>query len=148
MRVVIQRVHSASVKVNNEVVGEINNGLLLLICFEIDDTEENVIKAVKKISNMRIFANPEDETPSMTFNISQVQGSILSISQFTLSWNGLKGNRPSFDKSMPPERANELYINLNSQMRLLGLKVAEGRFGEQMDVSLINDGPVTFSLEF
>jgi D-tyrosyl-tRNA(Tyr) deacylase len=98
-----------------------------------------------KILNLRIF---EDDKGKMNLNISQVNGAILSISQFTLSWDGKKGHRPSFDKSMPPEKAKVYYAIFNKKLADAGIKVERGVFGEQMDVSLINDGPVTFHLEY
>jgi D-tyrosyl-tRNA(Tyr) deacylase len=145
MKVVLQRVKQAKVVVEQKTVGEIEQGYLLLVCFEKDDDDKKMDTCIQKILNLRIF---EDDKGKMNLNISQVNGAILSISQFTLSWDGKKGHRPSFDKSMPPEKAKVYYAIFNKKLADAGIKVERGVFGEQMDVSLINDGPVTFHLEY
>jgi D-tyrosyl-tRNA(Tyr) deacylase len=145
MKVVVQRVQQAAVSVEDEVVGEIKFGLLLLVCFELGDSDEALTKAIDKISKLRIF---DDSEGKMNLDIQAVQGEILSVSQFTLSWDGTGGHRPSFEKSMPPQEARLKYVLFNRELRSRGLIVKEGKFGAFMKVSLVNDGPVTFLLEF
>lgn len=145
MKVVVQRVQAASVTVENEVIGEINNGLLLLVCFEQGDNDESLHKAVDKISKLRIF---DDALGKMNLDIAQAKGEILSVSQFTLSWDGSGGHRPSFEKSMIPQEARLKYALFNRELRGRGFVVKEGKFGAFMKVSLVNDGPVTFILQF
>lgn len=145
MKILIQRVKQAHVTVDEKKVGQITSGLLIYICFETHDSLEIIDLAVKKIIGLRIF---EDKDGKMNTNISQVQGQILSISQFTLSWNGKKGHRPSFDKSMPPNDAKIFYRKFNDTIEKYGIKLAKGMFGTEMQVSSINDGPVTFFLDY
>lgn len=145
MKVVVQRSLKSKVTVSNEVIGEIEKGMVLLVCCEKGDSIENVKKAAIKIGNLRIFQDPE--TGKMNKDISEAEGEFLAISQFTLSWNGQKGNRPSFDSSMEPVEAEKLF---NEFCKLLSSTAAvkTGAFGEMMKVSIENDGPVTFSLAF
>ena len=145
MKIVVQRVREASVSVDHEIVGSINQGLLLLVCFEQGDDETTVNKAVEKVSKLRVF---DDEAGKMNLDITSVSGEILSVSQFTLSWDGSGGHRPSFEKSMLPQEARLKYALFNRDLRSKGIKVAEGKFGAFMKVSLVNDGPVTFNLNF
>lgn len=145
MKIVVQRVQEASVSVDQETVGSIRNGLLLLVCFEQGDDESALNKAVDKITKLRIFDDPEGK---MNLDIQAVNGEILSVSQFTLSWDGTGGHRPSFEKSMQPQEARLKYALFNRELRSRGLTVKEGQFGSFMKVSLINDGPVTFILQF
>lgn len=145
MKVVVQRVQEASVSVDNEVVGAIGSGLLLLVCFEQGDDDEALNKAIDKISKLRIF---DDAEGKMNLDINQAKGEILSVSQFTLSWDGTGGHRPSFEKSMLPQEARLKYALFNRELRNRGFTVKEGKFGAFMKVSLVNDGPVTFILEF
>ncbi len=145
MKIVVQRVQKASVSVEEEVVGEIKSGLLLLVCFELGDRDEALTKAIDKISKLRIF---DDDEGKMNLDIMAVKGEILSVSQFTLSWDGSGGHRPSFEKSMPPQEARLKYALLNRELRNRGFTVKEGKFGAFMKVSLVNDGPVTFILNF
>ncbi len=145
MKVVVQRVQEASVSVENEVIGAIGGGLLLLVCFEIGDDEEALNKAIDKITKLRIF---DDAEGKMNLDIAAVKGDILSISQFTLSWDGTGGHRPSFEKSMLPQEARLKYALFNRELRNRGFTVKEGKFGSFMKVSLVNDGPVTFNLQF
>lgn len=144
MRIIIQKVKESSVKVDDEIVGQIKKGFLLLVGIETGDEEEDIQKAADKIANMRIF---EDDNGKMNLSIFDVGGEILSVSQFTLAANVQKGNRPSFTGAMRPEQANEYFMLLNQKLRDLGLKVETGKFQEHMDVSLINDGPVTIILD-
>ncbi len=145
MKIVVQRVQEASVTVDNEVMGAIGQGLLLLVCFEMDDDESCITKAVDKIIKLRIF---DDESGKMNLNIDQIKGQILSVSQFTLSWDGSGGHRPSFEKSMIPQEARLKYALFNRELRAQGAIVKEGTFGAFMKVQLVNDGPVTFLLQF
>ncbi|WP_408097402.1 D-aminoacyl-tRNA deacylase [Peredibacter sp. HCB2-198] len=145
MKVVVQRVQEASVSVDAEIVGSINSGLLLLVCFEQGDSEDSLLKAVDKISKLRIF---DDAEGRMNLDIQAVKGEILSVSQFTLSWDGSGGHRPSFEKSMAPQEARLKYALFNRELRNRGFTVKEGKFGAFMKVSLVNDGPVTFILQF
>jgi D-tyrosyl-tRNA(Tyr) deacylase len=145
MRVVIQRVKEAACIVENKLISEIKHGFLILVGFTHKDTEAEIKKMAKKIANIRIF---EDEAGKMNLNILSVKGEILSISQFTLYANTLDGNRPSFIESMHPVQAEELYKKFNEELRNYGINVLEGIFGASMQISLINDGPVTINLEF
>lgn len=145
MKLLIQRVHSANVKVENKVIGAINNGYLIYVCFEQNDNNDILNKAIEKVINLRIF---EDEAGKMNRNIMQAKGEILSISQFTLSWDGKKGNRPSFDTSMSPANAQLYYHKFNEALRQKGIVVKKGTFGAHMMIESINDGPVTFHLSF
>jgi D-tyrosyl-tRNA(Tyr) deacylase len=141
MRVIVQRVKHASVTVNNEVVGKIGHGLLLYVCLENNDNETILQEMAKKIINLRIF---EDENNKMNKNISQVEGSILSVSQFTLAWKGKGGNRPSFEDAMSPVQAKIYYATFNNLLRASVPQVENGIFGGEMLVDSLNDGPVTF----
>jgi D-tyrosyl-tRNA(Tyr) deacylase len=145
MKILIQRVLNASVEVEKKCVGIINHGLLLYVCFEKDDQNQMIEKATQKITSLRIF---EDENHKMNKNIIEAQGSILSVSQFTLSWDGQKGNRPSFDKSLGPNEAKIMYTLFNQSLKEIGLNVQEGIFSADMKVTSTNDGPVTFMLQF
>ncbi|HLT21975.1 MAG TPA: D-aminoacyl-tRNA deacylase [Bacteriovoracaceae bacterium] len=145
MKILVQRVLNASVTVEQEVVGAINRGLLLFVCFEKNDSEEALQKSVEKISKLRVF---DDEKGRLNFDIQQVKGQVLSVSQFTLSWDGSGGHRPSFENSEAPQTARLKYALFNKLLRDKGIEVNEGRFGADMKVSLTNDGPVTFLLEF
>lgn len=145
MKIVVQRVQEAQVRVENEILGAIGVGLLLLVCFEQGDDDSSIQKSIEKISRLRIF---DDEDGKMNLDIQAVKGEILSISQFTLSWDGSGGHRPSFEKSMPPQEARLKYALFNRELKSRGFDVKEGQFGSFMKVSLINDGPVTFNLQF
>jgi D-aminoacyl-tRNA deacylase len=145
MKLVVQRVQEATVSVEGEIVSSIGHGLLLLVCFEHGDSDEVLPKAIDKVSKLRIF---DDAEGKMNLDITQCQGEILSVSQFTLSWDGSGGHRPSFEKSMAPGEARLKYALFNRDLRSRGLQVKEGKFGAFMKVQLVNDGPVTFILEF
>ncbi|MBD3949292.1 D-tyrosyl-tRNA(Tyr) deacylase [Tuanshanicoccus lijuaniae] len=144
MRVIIQKVTSSQVTVDNEVVGKSGVGLLLLVGVTHDDQAEDIDYCVRKIINMRIF---EDENQKMNLSLKDVNGSILSISQFTLYADTKKGNRPSFVHAAKPEQANALYEQFNEQLRQADVVVETGVFGAMMEVSLVNDGPVTIILD-
>lgn len=144
MRVVIQRVSQASVKADDKETGQIEKGLLLLVGVEEADDLEDVKYLTRKIANMRIF---DDAEGKMNLALAQVNGAILSISQFTLHADTKKGNRPSFIQAAKADKAKELYEALNEALRQEGLTVEAGVFGADMDVSLVNDGPVTILLD-
>ncbi len=140
MKIVIQRVSSASVRVDDEIVGRIEHGLLLLIGFSSSDTEESVLPTLEKIVKLRIFS---DEEGKMNKSVLDVEGSMLLISQFTLYADTKKGNRPSFIEAARPEQAIPLYEFFIAEMRKRITKVETGIFGADMKVELVNDGPVT-----
>ena len=145
MRIVLQRVKSASVSIEDSVVGEIKQGFLLLVGVGPDDTRDDASYLARKIAGMRIFS---DENGKMNLSIDQVGGKILSVSQFTLFADTKKGNRPSFTGAAGPEAANKLYEEFNEILRTeYGLIVETGEFGADMQVSLVNDGPVTILLD-
>ena len=141
MQIVLQRVKSAHVRVDGQLVGSTETGYLLLVGIENTDTAEIMEKNARKIVNFRVF---EDEFGKMNLNILQAGGSILSVSQFTLCANMDKGNRPGFDQAALPELAIPLFETFNQHLRSFGVTVETGIFGAHMEVSLVNDGPVTF----
>ena len=145
MRIVLQRVKSANVAIEGSVVSEIEQGFLLLVGVGSDDTRDDASYLARKIAGMRIFS---DENGKMNLSIDQVGGKILSVSQFTLFTDTKKGNRPSFTGAASPEAANKLYEEFNEILRTeYGLIVETGEFGADMQVSLVNDGPVTILLD-
>lgn len=144
MRVLIQKVSQAKVVIEDETVGSIDKGFLLLVGVEDEDTSEDVDYLVRKVSKMRIF---EDENDKLNLSIDQVGGSVLSISQFTLHASTKKGNRPSFTRAGAPDHAEALYKEFNSKLSETGLTVETGEFGADMKVHLINDGPVTIWID-
>ncbi|SDY30125.1 D-aminoacyl-tRNA deacylase [Thermoactinomyces sp. DSM 45892] len=144
MRVVIQRVSQASVTVDDQVVGAIDQGLLLLVGITENDGEEEIQTLAEKVVHMRIF---EDEEGKMNKSLLDLGGAILSVSQFTLYGDCRKGRRPSFMAAARPELAHPLYERFNEQLRRRGVEVQTGIFGAMMDVSLHNDGPVTILLD-
>ena len=145
MRIVLQRVKSANVAIEGSVVSEIEQGFLLLVGVGSDDTRDDASYLARKIAGMRIFS---DENGKMNLSIDQVGGKILSVSQFTLFADTKKGNRPSFTGAASPEAANKLYEEFNEILRTeYGLIVETGEFAADMQVSLVNDGPVTILLD-
>lgn len=144
MRVVVQRTNEASVVVNEKVVGRIESGFMLLVGITHEDTEEDVTFLVEKIVHLRVF---EDEAGKMNLSLLDVGGQILSISQFTLYGDCRKGRRPNFMNAAKPVLAEELYHLFNKKLREKGVTVETGIFGEMMDVSLVNNGPVTLIIE-
>jgi D-tyrosyl-tRNA(Tyr) deacylase len=140
MKIVLQRVSSASVKVDSKIVGSIENGLLLLIGFSSSDTEESILPTLEKIVKLRVFS---DEEGKMNKSVLDVEGSMLLISQFTLYADTKKGNRPSFIEAARPEHAIPLYEFFIAEMKKRITKVETGIFGADMKVELVNDGPVT-----
>lgn len=144
MRVVLQRSKAAQVTVNGETVGRIDHGLVVLVGIADGDTEEDARYLADKISGLRIF---EDEQGKMNHSVLETGGQVLSISQFTLYGDCRKGRRPNFMAAARPELAEPLYERFNGMLREAGLHVETGRFGAMMDVSLVNDGPVTLIVE-
>ncbi len=144
MKVVVQRSKQASVTVDGEVIGQIEQGLVLLVGVQHDDTEKDADWLAEKIAGLRIF---EDAEGKMNFSVQDLGGQILSISQFTLYGDCRKGRRPNFMNAARPEQAERIYDYFNGKLRELGLTVATGRFGAMMDVLLVNSGPVTLILE-
>lgn len=144
MRAIIQRARDARVTVKDDIVGEIDNGFVVLIGVTHDDTVEDAQYLVNKMVNLRVF---EDEQEKMNLSLKDVNGEILSISQFTLYGDTRKGRRPNFMQAAKPEQAIELYGKFNQMLREEGIKVETGRFGAMMDVTLTNVGPVTLILD-
>ncbi|MCY3970952.1 MAG: D-aminoacyl-tRNA deacylase [Acidobacteria bacterium] len=145
MRLVVQRVSSASVTVDGRIVGRIDRGLLVLAGAEVGDGEDQVAAAASRLSHLRLF---DDEQGRMNLDVRQAGGSVLLVSQFTLAASTRKGRRPSFDRAARPEVAQPLLASLRRRLEDAGLTVEEGRFGARMRVELANEGPVTFVLEF
>lgn len=144
MKAVIQRVTQASVTVDNNVIGKINNGIMILLGVGKEDTYEDVVYLADKIMNLRIFS---DENDKMNLSVRDINGSLLVISQFTLYGDCKKGRRPSFDMAGSPDTANRLYKDFIKYCKETGMNVEAGEFGADMKVSLLNDGPVTLILE-
>ena len=144
MRLLVQRVKEANVEVNNNIIGEIENGFLVFIGITHEDTEKEAEYLSNKLCNLRIF---EDEQGKMNLSIKDVKGKLLIVSQFTLYANCEKGNRPSFSDAGNPGMANELYEYFCKKCEEKGIEIRKGIFGEDMKVGLINDGPVTIMLE-
>lgn len=144
MKVLLQRSKQASVTIDGEVTGAIDKGYVLLVGITHEDTPEDVKYVAKKIAGLRIW---EDEEGKMNRDLSEVGGAVLSVSQFTLYGDVSKGRRPSFIQAARPEQAEPLWEQFNEELRALGIHVETGRFGAMMDVSLINDGPVTLMVE-
>ena len=141
MRCVIQRVRRASVTVGDEVVSQIDAGLLILTAVEKGDSEADVCAAAKKLRELRIFS---DEAGKMNRDVSDIGGAILAVSQFTLAGSIARGRRPSFDNAELPEQARALFDVFVAELGATGIPVCTGRFREMMIVTLENDGPVTF----
>ena len=145
MRVVIQKVKKASVKVNNQLVGQINNGLVVLAGYEPLDIQEDISWMVHKIIKMRIFDDSENK---LNFSVLDVNGEILLISQFTLHASVKKGNRPSYIKAVDSKKAKQMYDQTISEFEtVLKRKISTGKFGANMEVSLVNNGPVTIIID-
>ena len=144
MKCLLQRVTQASVTVAGEVVGEIYHGLLLLVGVEPEDAEQTVTRMAERLLRYRVFSDAEGK---MNLNVAQVQGSILVVSQFTLAADTTSGNRPGFSTAAPPEQASNLCDQFADALRKGDVRVETGRFGADMQVALVNDGPVTFLLE-
>lgn len=144
MRTLIQRVRQASVEVNQQVIGQIDRGLLVFVGLAKTDTPQTAEKLLKKILTYRLFS---DESGRMNLNLQQVNGGLLLVSQFTLMAETRKGLRPDFGPAMPPDEARELFSQLVEHAKHIYPKVQTGEFGADMQVMLQNDGPVTFMLD-
>lgn len=144
MKIVIQRVSRATVRVAGTTVGRIDRGLLLLVAIETGDEEAILDTLADKVVNLRIFP---DEAGKMNRSSREEGTELLAVSQFTLAGSLERGRRPSFERAAPPERAREMFQGLVDRLRASGLRVETGRFGAMMEVELVNDGPVTFILE-
>lgn len=144
MKIVIQRVSEASVEVEQKIVGEIKQGLMLLVGVEGNDTQEDADWLAKKILDLRIFS---DEEGKMNLSVKDIGGEILCVSQFTLLADYKKGNRPSFIRAAKPEQAVPLFEYFKNQIKVSGLKTESGIFGADMKVKLLNDGPVTIVMD-
>ena len=147
MRVIIQRVLSSQVIVNDEIIGKIGRGLNLLVGISDTDTETELDWMARKCLELRLFPNPENETGRWEKSIQEIGGELLVVSQFTLYGDCRKGRRPSFDQSAPPQTAKQLYDQFVDLLRASGLRVETGEFGAMMQVTIENDGPVTLILE-
>lgn len=143
MIALIQRVTEANVTVDNQIIGEIEHGLLVLLAIEPEDTEAKAIRLAERVAGYRIF---NDENDKMNLNVKQAGGDILVVSQFTLAADTTRGMRPSFTTAAKPDFSNALYQFFTLQLREKGFKAPTGEFGADMKVSLLNDGPVTFTL--
>lgn len=144
MKLLIQKVVSASVSEKKQVLGQIRTGLLILVGFNHIDTQQIVDKLVVKLLKLRIFPDKNDK---MNLSVQDIKGELLIVSQFTLYADCRKGNRPSFIDAAMPEKAEQLYDYLVSKCKVSGLKVETGKFGAHMQINLINDGPVTIILD-
>lgn len=145
MRALLQRVSEASVAVDGEVIGQCGRGLLILVCAMQGDTEANAEALAAKVSKCRIF---QDDAGKMNRSVLDIGGSALVVSQFTLSADTSRGNRPGFSTAAAPEDGQRLYEHFAASLRGLGVPVETGAFGADMKVSLVNDGPVTIWMEF
>ncbi len=146
MLVILQRVLNASVTVEDVLINSIERGMILFVCIEKTDTAKEILRAAKKVAGLRIFSTSSSE--KLDANLQAVSGEILSISQFTLSWDGTGGFRPSFERAAKPLIAEKYYNDFNDQLRREGSIVKTGKFGSNMQVQLLNDGPVTLQLRF
>jgi D-tyrosyl-tRNA(Tyr) deacylase len=145
MRIVLQRVSEASVKIDNQIVGEISQGLLLLVGIEHEDEKSDADWLIQKVTGMRIFSDSDDK---MNLSIKEINGEFLVISQFTLHASTKKGNRPSFIQAARPEKAIPLYDYFCEQLHQVSeIKVQTGKFGADMKVSLVNVGPATIVID-
>ncbi|KRF00489.1 D-tyrosyl-tRNA(Tyr) deacylase [Paenibacillus sp. Soil766] len=144
MRVVVQRCKHAEVTVNHQIIGRIEQGLMLLVGITHEDTEQDAKYLAEKVAGLRIF---EDEAGKMNLSVLETGGAVLSVSQFTLYGDCRKGKRPNFMSAARPEQAEPLYQAFNRLLREQGLQVETGAFGEMMDVSLTNWGPVTLIID-
>lgn len=140
----IQRVSQANVTVAGEVIGEIGPGMLVLLGVEKDDGDAQIEKLANKLCRYRMF---NDDDGKMNLNVEQIDGEILVVSQFTLVADTQKGNRPGFSRGATPQHGNDIYIKFVDALKSKGMRVATGQFGADMQVGLINDGPVTFQFQ-
>jgi D-aminoacyl-tRNA deacylase len=144
VRLVLQRVSRAEVRVGDRVVGRIGRGILALVGAERGDDGRAAEEAARKLAGLRIF---EDADGKMNLSVEQVSGGVLAVSQFTLAADLSRGRRPGFEKALPADEARPLYEHFVRTLEILGVPVATGAFGEHMEVELVNDGPATFVLQ-
>lgn len=144
MKIVVQRVKEASVAVDNKIINKIKQGFLLLVAVHENDTLKDIEYCAKKVAKLRVFT---DDNGLLNLDINQINGEILSISQFTLYGNTKKGNRPSFTSSAKGEKALDYYNKFNELLSTYNINVYPGVFGEYMDINLVNDGPVTIIID-
>ena len=144
MKAVIQRVSQASVSVEGETIGRIDKGFMVLLGVDREDTQADLDYLIKKITGLRVFTDNQDK---MNLSLSDINGSLLVVSQFTLMASTRKGNRPSFTQAGPPEMSKALYEQFIERCQSLGFHVEHGCFGAHMEVALINDGPVTIIID-
>ena len=144
MKLVVQRVKKAEVKVDGNIIGKIDKGFLVLIGIKVGDTKEQADYLVKKLCNLRVFS---DENDKMNLSLKDIGGEVMAVSQFTLYGDARKGRRPSFSDAARPDVANPLYEEFVEKLRAQGITVGTGEFGAHMMVELTNDGPVTILLE-
>lgn len=144
MRALVQRVSQASVSVDGETLGQIGPGLVILVCAMQGDSEPHADTLATKIAKLRIF---KDENGKMNRSLTDIGGAALIVSQFTLAADTSRGNRPGFSTAAPPDEGERLYHHFTTRMQSHGIPTANGRFGADMQVSLVNDGPVTIWLE-
>jgi len=144
MIAVLQRVTTGKVKIGDRIVGDIDNGLVILLGVHRDDKEEDIIFLADKVIGLRVF---DDNNGKMNISLQDAEGSVLVISQFTLCGDWRKGRRPSFTKAADPDKGKLLYDGFINAVRSRGINVETGEFGAAMDVSLVNSGPVTFVLD-
>lgn len=144
MKAVIQRVSRASVRVDGQIIGRIDEGFMVLLGVDREDTETDLEYVVKKVTGLRIFTDEQDK---MNLSLSDIHGSLLIVSQFTLMASTRKGNRPSFTQAGPPEMSEALYEGFIEQCKNMGFHVEHGQFGAHMEVELVNDGPVTIIID-
>lgn len=144
MKALIQRVKQAQVEVGGQTVGQIEQGILALIGVEREDTAQDAEKILGKIARYRIFA---DDAGKMNLSLNDIQGQLLLVSQFTLVADTKKGNRPGFSRGATPEHGQHIFKQMVAMAKQTGLHIETGQFGADMQVSLVNDGPVTFWLE-
>lgn len=143
MKALVQRVQQAKVVVSGEVVGEIEQGLLVLLGVEKNDQQEQAVKLATRVAGYRMFSDEDDK---MNLDVRDIEGAVLAVSQFTLAADTQKGRRPSFSSAAAPEQAQALYQAFCAQLQALEVPLQTGRFGANMEVHLVNDGPVTFEL--
>ncbi len=144
MLAVVQRVSSASVSIDQKIIGQINKGYVVLLGVVKGDTDEDLNYLIKKVSGLRIMA---DENKKMNLNLKDAQGKVLVISQFTLAGNVVKGNRPSFINAADPELGEKYYLKFITKLKDQGFKVETGEFGGYMELDLVNDGPTTIIID-
>jgi D-aminoacyl-tRNA deacylase len=147
MIAVVQRVSEAAVRVDGEIIGQIGSGLLVLASVHRDDREADLAWTANKLVGLRVFRNPEDSDKCFDIDVKQANGSVLLVSNFTVAADTRRGRRPSFDAAAPPEVGRERFDRLVELVRATGVPVQTGRFGADMMVSLVNDGPVTLLID-